>query len=104
ARSEAVRPTINHLAEELYGFARAAVKAGLPQGPFTGVPFVLKDLDMALKGTVTTNGSRFYRDAIKDYTSTVVTRYEEAGLVIFGKTTSPEFGGTGTTESILFGD
>ena len=104
ARSEAVNPQINYLVEELYTFAREAVSAGLPQGPFTGVPFLLKDLGMALKGTVTTNGSRFYRDARSDYTSTVVQRYQQAGLVIFGKTASPEFGGTGTTESILFGD
>lgn len=104
ARSRQVNPQINCLVEELYDFARAAVAEGLPEGPFTGVPFLLKDLGMYLKGTVTTNGSRFYRDAVADFTSTVVTRYQRAGLVIFGKTASPEFGGTGTTESILFGD
>lgn len=104
ARSETVNPGINFLVEELYDFARKAVRAGLPPGPFAGVPFLLKDLGMALKGTVTTNGSRFYRDARSEYTSTVVTRYQQAGLAIFGKTASPEFGGTGTTESILFGD
>lgn len=104
ARSEAVNPTINCVVEELFDYAKAAVNAGLPQGPFTGVPFLLKDLGMALKGTITTNGSRFYKDARMDYSSTVVGRYQRAGLVIFGKTASPEFGGTGTTESILFGD
>ncbi|MCB1678415.1 MAG: amidase [Halioglobus sp.] len=104
ARSAAVNPRINYLVEELSDSARASVRTGLPQGPFTGVPFLLKDLGMALQGTVTTNGSRFYRDARMDYTSTVVQRYQDAGLVIFGKTASPEFGGTPTTESILFGD
>jgi Asp-tRNA(Asn)/Glu-tRNA(Gln) amidotransferase A subunit family amidase len=104
ARSEAVNPTINCMVEELFETARAAIRAGLPQGPFTGVPFLLKDLGMALQGTVTTNGSRFYKDARMDYSSTVVERYQRAGLVIFGKTASPEFGGTPTTESILFGD
>lgn len=104
SRSQAVNPTINCVVEELFDYARGAIRAGLPQGPFTGVPFMLKDLSMALQGTVTTNGSRFYRDARMDYTSTVVERYQRAGLVIFGKTASPEFGGTGTTESILFGD
>jgi Asp-tRNA(Asn)/Glu-tRNA(Gln) amidotransferase A subunit family amidase len=59
---------------------------------------------MALEGTVTTQGSRFYRDWVADYTSTVVKRYQQAGLLIMGKSASPEFGGTGTTESILFGD
>jgi Asp-tRNA(Asn)/Glu-tRNA(Gln) amidotransferase A subunit family amidase len=104
ARSQAVNPTINCVVEELYDYARTAIEAGLPQGPFSGVPFMLKDLGMALKGTVTTNGSRFYKDARMDYSSTVVERYQRAGLVIFGKTASPEFGGTGTTESMLFGD
>lgn len=104
ARSEAVNPSINCMVEQLHDFARAAIRSGLPEGPFTGVPFVLKDLGMMLAGTVTTNGSRFFRDARMDYSSTVVQRYQRSGLVIFGKTASPEFGGTPTTESILFGD
>mgnify|MGYP001812625104 CR=1 FL=1 len=106
ARANAVNPSINCMAEELYDRARQQVKAGggLPRGPFTGVPFLLKDLAMALEGTVTTQGSRFFKDWVADYTSTVVSRYQRAGLVIMGKSTSPEFGGTATTESILFGD
>lgn len=103
-RAEAVNPKINCLAEELFDRARREVEAGLPAGPFTGVPFLLKDLGMALEGTVTSNGSRFFKDWVADYTSTVVQRYQQAGLVIMGKSTSPEFGGTATTESILFGD
>jgi len=103
-RAEAINPAINCIVEKLYDRARVEVNKGLPEGPFSGVPFLLKDLGMALKGTVTTNGSRLYMDARPDYTSTVVERYQRAGLVIFGKTASPEFGGTGTTESILFGD
>lgn len=103
-RSEAVNPSINCVVEKLYDRARVMAKGDIPQGPFTGVPFMLKDLGMALTGTVTTNGSRFYKDAVSKHNSTVVDRYQQAGLVIFGKTASPEFGGTGTTESILFGD
>lgn len=102
--ANAVNPGINCIVEELYGRARQEVDRGLPQGPFTGVPFLLKDLGMALEGTVTTQGSRFYSDWVADYTSTIVARYQRAGLVIIGKSASPEFGGTGTTESILFGD
>jgi amidase len=104
ARANAVNPEINCIVEELYDRARREASEGLPQGPFTGVPFLLKDLGMALEGTVTTQGSRFYRDWVADYTSTVVQRYQKAGLLIMGKSASPEFGGTGTTESILFGD
>ncbi|MBW2420896.1 MAG: amidase [Deltaproteobacteria bacterium] len=104
ARTEAVNPQINCVVERLYDDARAAIEGGLPEGAFSGVPFLLKDLGIALEGTVTTNGSRFFKNARMNYTSTVVERYQRAGLVIFGKTASPEFGGTGTTESILFGD
>jgi Asp-tRNA(Asn)/Glu-tRNA(Gln) amidotransferase A subunit family amidase len=77
---------------------------GLPDGPFTGVPWLLKDLGIAMKGTVTTNGSAFFKDAIQQHDSTLVARYRRAGLVIFGKTHSPEFGGTASSESALFGD
>lgn len=104
SRTKAVNPEINAITEALYARARSEVKGKLPQGPFTGVPFLLKDLGMYLEGTVTTEGSRFYRDSVAEYTSTIVTRYQEAGLVIMGKSASPEFGGTATTESILFGD
>jgi amidase len=104
ARTEAVNPSINCIVEKLYNRARIAAQGDLPEGPFCGVPFLLKDLGMALTGTVTTNGSRFYKGAISKHNSTVVDRYQQAGLIIFGKTASPEFGGTGTTESILFGD
>lgn len=104
SRANAVNPAINCIVEELFDRARHETKAGLPQGPFTGVPFLLKDLGMALQGTVTTQGSRFFSDWVADYTSTIVERYQQAGLVIMGKSASPEFGGTPTTESILFGD
>lgn len=104
ARANAVNPQLNCIVETLYDQARAAAAKPLPDGPFRGVPFLLKDLGMMLEGTVTTNGSRFYRDNVADYTSTLVSRYQAAGLVIMGKTHSPEFGGTASSESILFGD
>lgn len=104
ARANKVNPQINCIVEELYDRARKETSGHLPQGPFTGVPFLLKDLGMALQGTVTTQGSRFYKDWVADYTSTIVERYQQAGLVIMGKSASPEFGGTPTTESTLFGD
>ncbi|GAB3103677.1 amidase [Aestuariicella hydrocarbonica] len=100
----ALNPTLNCVVERFDDRAETAIESGLNDGLFTGVPFLLKDLGMALKGTVTTNGSRFFETARPDYTSTIVQRYQQAGLVIFGKTASPEFGGTATTESILFGD
>jgi amidase len=103
ARSEQVNPSVNAVVEKLYDRARAIAARPLPAGPFAGVPFLLKDLGIALEGTVTTDGSVFNKGWVRDYTSTLAQRYQRAGLVIFGKTASPEFGGTGTTESTLFG-
>lgn len=71
--------------------------------PLLGVPFALKDLGVAMKGTITTQGCAFFKDAMADHDSTLVQRYRGAGLNIFAKTTTPEFGQTGTTESRLFG-
>jgi Asp-tRNA(Asn)/Glu-tRNA(Gln) amidotransferase A subunit family amidase len=67
------------------------------------VPFLLKDLGLPLKGAVTGSGSRFFRDDLATADATLVARYKQAGLVIFGKTTTPELGLTGTTESVPHG-
>lgn len=103
ARTEAVNPIINAVVLEHYELAREQVRRGLPAGPFRGVPFLLKDLGIALKGTITTEGSRFFSDQRLDYDSTLVERYRQAGLTIFGKTHSPEFGSAPSSESALFG-
>ena len=94
ARTEAVNPALNAVVIKHYERAREAIRRGLPEGPFRGVPYLLKDLGIALKGTLTTQGSVFFLNAEADHDSTLVERYREAGLVIFGKTHSPEFGGS----------
>lgn len=103
ARTEALNPRFNFLAREHYDFARAAIDAGLPDGPFTGVPWLIKDLNTYLEGTITGQGSRFYKDNRVAFSSEIVKRHQRAGLVIFGKTTTPELGITGTTESLATG-
>ncbi len=103
SRAEQVDPSLNAITVEHFELARKAVRSKLPEGPFTGVPYLLKDLGVAMKGTVTTEGSRFYRDAVHDYDSEIVRRYRRAGLVIFGKTHSPEFGSSPSSESALHG-
>ena len=103
ARAEQVNPALNCVVGRLYDRALTMAKAGIHPGVFGGVPFLLKDLGMHLEGTVTTNGSRFWQDYVADHTDTVVRRFERAGLVVIGKSTSPELGGTATTESMLFG-
>lgn len=102
-RAEAAQARINCFSALFPGLAKSAIETGLPDGPFTGVPFALKDLGAAMKGVPLTSGSRAYKDYIADYDATLTARYKAAGLVIFGQTTTPEFGGTTTTESVLFG-
>jgi amidase len=99
ARAEALNPRLNFLTQRHYDYARQAIARGLPDGPFSGVPWLLKDLNTFLAGEVTGQGSRYYAGNRPTVTSELVRRYERAGLVIFGKTASPEFGLTPTTES-----
>jgi amidase len=103
-RIETINPKINAFSQLFFDKAEASIQDGLPDGPFRGVPFALKDLGQNLRGTITTAGSRIWKDAMADCDSTLVSRYKRAGLVIFGKTTTPEFGLTTTTESVLFGE
>lgn len=102
-RLEAINPKLNATAQVFFDKAETQIKQGLPAGPFKGVPFVLKDLGQQMAGTITSYGSRVFKDNVPDFDSTLVARYKRAGLVIFAKTTSPEFGLTTTTESVLFG-
>ena len=103
-RTEAVNPELNAVVLKHYEEAFAAIQAGLPAGPFQGVPFLLKDLYSLLEGTKTTNGSQAFADtAVSPYDSTLVARYKKAGLVIFGKTNTPELGLSVSTEPRLYG-
>ncbi|MBI1761028.1 MAG: amidase [Acidobacteria bacterium] len=102
-RLEAVNPKLNAFSQLFFDQAETQIKQGLPPGPFHGVPFALKDLGQYLIGTITSAGSRLWRNSVATYDSTLVQRYKQAGLVIFGKTTSPELGLTTTTESAVYG-
>ncbi len=102
-RTERLNPKLNAITLKYYEEARAAIREGLPEGPFRGVPFLLKDLHLLLKGMKTTQGSALYEDFVADHNSTLTERYLQAGLVIFGKTNTPEFGLAGTTEPRLWG-
>ena len=94
---------INSIVADLEHRARAAIDAGLPDGPFTGVPFVLKDLNTNIAGETSTEGSRFFADQRADVTSEIVHRFDRAGFVTFAKTSSPELGLSPTTEPVLHG-
>jgi amidase len=94
---------INSIVVDLEHRARAAIAAGLPDGPFTGVPFALKDLNTNIEGEISTEGSRFFAGRRADVTSEIVHRFDRAGFVTFAKTNSPEFGLSPTTEPIVHG-
>src|SRR4029453_10226491 len=102
ARTAKVDPQINAVVVKHYDYAKKQVDKGLPEGPFTGVPFLLKDLDL-LQGTVTTFGASIYRNNVADHSGTLAQRFLDTGVAIFGKSSSPEFGLMPTTESRLFG-
>ncbi len=102
-RTERLNPKLNAVVLEHFDEARAAIASGLAEGPFRGVPFLLKDLHLLLEGTVTRYGSAMFRDYRADHDSTLTARYKQAGLNIFGKTNTPEFGLMPVTEPRLYG-
>lgn len=102
ARAEAVNPHINAIVVPMTEIARARAGESL-QGPFAGVPFLLKDISDDYAGVASTWGSRARRDFVSPTTSEAVRRFLAAGLVIFGKTSTPELALKGVTESERFG-
>ena len=102
ARMDAVNPAVNAVVRNLEAEARQTIKDGVPDGSLAGVPFLLKDIGATMKGVLTSYGSRVFSEpAAED--SAIVAAYRKAGLVIFGKTNTPEFGLAATTEPVLFG-
>ena len=100
ARMAEVNPKINAVTLDLTARARGEAPG---HGPFGGVPYLLKDLGAALAGTVTSSGSRLLANAVAPADSAITTAYKAAGLNIFGKTNTPEFGLWPFTESELLG-
>ena len=106
ARIERLNPALNAVIHKHFERARAQAAGELPEGPFRGVPFLLKDLGGAtLKGDPNNYGTRFLRDV--DFraptTSYLVEKFLKAGLVIVGRTNAPELGAWTTTEPTAYG-
>src|SRR5262245_18942072 len=83
---EARNAELNAVVSRLDDQARAAIAGGLPEGPFTGVPYLLKDLGAHYASAVTSFGSALFKDFVVDHDSEITARLKRAGLVIFGKT------------------
>ena len=96
-------PVINAIAETRATAALDEASGVLPDGPLTGVPFVVKDLGAAVAGMVNANGSRLFADRVAPADSELVARYRRSGLVIVATTKTPEFGLNASTEPVLGG-
>lgn len=103
ARIEALDPLLNAVVTPMFDAGLAASADGLPTGPFTGVPFLVKDLAAEVAGTRFTEGSRFLAGNVSTRDQELVRRHRRAGLVIIGKTNTCEFGLRPICEPALFG-
>jgi len=102
AAVEAVNPALNAVIHPMYDAARAAAK-DLPDGPFRGVPMVVKDYDGFVKGEPFTAGTSYLEGFVPDHDSVALARLRRAGLVFVAKTNLPELAILGTTEGRLKG-
>ena len=103
AAIEAVNPKVNGVIHKMYHQARAAAVAPLADGPFRGVPFVVKDIDGFLAGEPYTQSCRMSAKFVPDHDSEVIARMKRTGVIIVGKTNTPELGLVAVTESELNG-
>lgn len=102
ARAAEVNPKVNAVVIGMDAIAAERVKTPL-QGAFAGVPFLIKDIVQDYAGVPSTSGSRALRDWKPDSHAAVVQRFLDAGLVIFGKTNTPELALKGITEPQRYG-
>jgi amidase len=103
ARIESVDPMLNAVVHRMYDQARKAAAGPLPEGPFSGVPFLVKDLDGYLAGEPYTGGCRALMGFVPDRDAELMARFRRAGVIFVGKTATPELGILGVTEPALRG-
>src|SRR6266540_1175891 len=104
ARIERLNPTLNAVVNPMYDLAREVATGPLLDGPFAGVPFLLKDFIAEHAGVPLTEGMAFLAGRyVAECDSALVVRQKRAGLVILGQTNIPELGLILSTEPRLFG-
>lgn len=101
-RIEARNPGLNAVVYQSFEYSASELNA-LPEGPFRGVPMLLKNLVASWTGHPMTSGSRLTRNHICSHDSHLVTRFKQAGCILVGRTNSPELGLLGVTEPVLHG-
>ncbi len=102
-RIENLNGRLNVMVGERFEQALVEADGGLPDGPLTGVPTLLKSLGADVTGLPTTRGSRLFADKVAQADSELVRRYRAAGMVVLGTTNTPELGLNASTESALHG-
>lgn len=100
---EAVNPALNAVVHRMYDQARIDAAGDLPDGPFRGVPMVVKDFDGFVKGVPYTASSRFLEGFVPSHDAEALARLRRAGLVFLAKTNCPELAIFGTTEPVWRG-
>ena len=103
ARIERFNPRINAVIRPMFDIGRKAAGANLPDSPFSGVPFLIKDLLTAYAGVPMNMGCKALRNYVPSFDSELMKRYKATGVVVLGKTNTPEFGLMGVTEPELHG-
>ena len=92
-RIEALNPVLNAVSIPLFDYGRkAAADPALPDGPFKGVPFLLKDLGTLWEGIPLVNSCSYFKDFVCPADMTYTRRIKEAGFVLLGRSNAPEFG------------
>ena len=99
AAIEQVNPQLNAVVHRMYDSARQAASQPLGDGPFAGVPMVVKDFDGFVKGVPFTASTRFLAGFVPDHDAEAIARFRRAGLIFLAKTNLPELAILGTTES-----
>jgi amidase len=100
---EKVNPELNAVIGLIIEGSDKIDEANLPDGPFKGVPFLIKDLVVHAAGVRCDSGSRLFENVVLDYDTELMARFKKAGLVTLGRTNTPEFGLNVTTEPALHG-
>lgn len=100
---ERLNPTINAVVAELRDYADRTIRRGLPDGPFRGVPMLIKDLLVSIAGIPTDGASRLFQGYTRDWNSRLVDRFLASGAVPVAKTNTPELGMNASTEPVLTG-
>jgi amidase len=105
ARVEKLNGELNAVIHPRFDQARDEARAALPDGPFQGVPLVVKDLMCGIEGDPLNEGMKFLRDANyrSDHTEALAQKYLDAGFVCIGRTNTPELGIVPTTEPEAYG-